>query len=93
MLTNTNNKNKFILLLVFTILILFLSKLYNLSFFYTELDDLIAPYQLLKYENYNIYDIVNDNKSISYNHPIKIFLRKIEALNNEIINKFLFFFF
>ena len=74
---NTNNKNKFILLIVFIILILFLSKLYNLPFFYAELDDLIAPYQLLKYDNYNIYDIANDTKSVSYNHPIKIFLRKI----------------
>ena len=77
-------------ILLFTVIILFVSiftRFHNLENFYmVELDDTIAPEQLIAYDKLDLYDIANDTSSPSYGSKLKNYLRELEAKENSLIN-------
>ena len=89
---NINRKNIIFSIFVSILVLTLVIRIYDLSFFFNELDDLLVPYQLLIYENYNLYDIANSISSNSYNSPIKIILRKVQSLDNNILDNIVIFF-
>lgn len=79
-------KNKIFLTLV--IILALFTRFSYLDNFYSETDDQLSISQLLKYDEFDLYEIANDNNSETYNSTLKKNIRKIQNLDNKYIDIF-----
>lgn len=79
-------KNKYFIILLFSIFFSFSLKIFFLDNFYSETDDRLVQQQILKYKNESIYSISNDKLSPSYQSEIKKKIRAIQKENNLYFN-------
>ena len=68
----------FLIFLFFLFLVSLFTRFDNISSFYTETDDQIAISQLLKYKSTNLYEIANEQQSLTYNNRLKKKLGKLK---------------